>query len=210
MIKSWMTRRSFAAAAAIAMGAPRALAQAVDLAELNKDGPLGDQVLGNALAPVTIIEYASLTCVHCATFHAVGFKHLKEKYIDTGQVRFILREFPLDPLSLAAFMLSRCAGEGKFYPMADMFFATQDSWTQTDKPVDALLAQSRQAGFTKDSFETCLRDQKVFEGIEATRKRGQEKFGVNSTPTFFINGEIQRGAMSPGDIDRKLEALLKK
>ena len=214
MIDRNPTKRGFIAAAAAAgllatAGRPVS-AQAVDLAELNKEGPLGDQVLGDARAPVTIIEYASLTCGHCADFHANGYKVLKEKYIDAGKVRFILREFPLDPLSAAAFMLSRCAGEGKYYPMVDLFFSTQKVWAFSDKPVDALLATARQAGFTQESFEACLRDQKVYDGVNAVRLRGAEKFGIDSTPTFFINGEIQRGSMLPADLEKKLDALTKK
>jgi hypothetical protein len=129
----------------------------VSAEELASAGPLGDKVLGSSTAPVTIYEYASLTCPHCAAFHADGFKFLKEKYIDTGKVKYVLRDFPLDPLAAAGFMLAHCAGDGKYYPMVDLIFSQQRSLVQTDKPVDVLLALARQAGFTQESFQACLR-----------------------------------------------------
>jgi protein-disulfide isomerase len=183
--------------------------QAYTADELAVAGPLGDKILGNSLAPVTVIEYASLTCGHCATFHADGFKVLKEKYIDTGKVRYILRDFPLDPLASAGFMLAHCAGEGKYFPMVDLLFAQQRSWTQTDKPVDALLSLARQAGFSQESFETCLKNQTIYDGVNDVRKRGTEKFKVESTPTFFFNGRKYTGALTPKQLDDIIEPLLK-
>jgi protein-disulfide isomerase len=177
--------------------------------ELAVAGPLGDQILGNSLAPVTCYEYASLTCGHCASFHENGFKVLKEKYIDTGKVKYILRDFPLDPLAAAGFMLSHCAGDGKYYPMVDMLFAQQRTWTQTDKPVDALLSLAKQAGFSQESFETCLKNQTIYEGVNAVRQRGTEKFKVDSTPTFFFNGRKVKGSLSPQDLEKIIEPLLK-
>jgi protein-disulfide isomerase len=179
---------------------------AADLAEA---GPLGDKVLGNAQAPVTCYEYASLTCGHCASFHADGFKVLKEKYIDTGKVKYILRDFPLDPLAAAGFMLAHCAGEGKYYPMVDLLFAQQPAWTRTDKPVDALMALTKQAGFTQESFEACLKNQSIYDGVNAVRQRGTDKFKVSSTPTFFFNGRKVTGALSGKDLEGIIEPLLK-
>ena len=177
--------------------------------DLALPGPLGDKVLGNTLAPVTCYEYASLTCSHCASFHEFGFKFLKEKYIDTGKVKYILRDFPLDPLAIAGFMLSHCAGEGKYYPMVDVLFAQQKAWTQTDKPVDVLMSLARQAGFSQESFETCLKNQSIYDGVNAVRQRGTEKFRVDSTPTFFFNGTKVKGALSPQDLEKIIEPLLK-
>ena len=183
--------------------------QAYTADELAVAGPLGDKILGNSLAPVTCIEYASLTCGHCATFHADGFKVLKEKYVDTGKVRYILRDFPLDPLASAGFMLAHCAGEGKYYPMVDLLFSQQRAWTQTDKPVDALLSLARQAGFSQESFETCLKNQTIYDGVNDVRKRGTEKFKVDSTPTFFFNGRKYTGSLTPKQLDDIIEPLLK-
>ncbi len=184
-----------------------AWAQTVDMAALTEAGPLGDEAIGSADAPVTIIEYASLTCGHCAAFHMQTYPALKEKYIDTGKVRFIMREFPLDPLAAAAFMLSRCAGDGKYFGMVDLFFEKQADWTRTDDPVAALLNLSKQAGFTQESFEACLTNQELLDGVNGVKDRGAQ-FGVDSTPTFFVNGQVVRGAKTIGEFDAILEPML--
>ena len=176
----------------------------VSVTELMKEAGLKDQVLGKADAPVTIVEYASMTCSHCADFHNNSMGHLKEKYIDTGKVRYIFREFPLDPIAYAAALLARCAGEGKFYPMIDLLFKQQRAWAFTDKPDAALLAIVRQAGFTEDSFNACLQDQATYGALQGQRQRASQEFKVDSTPSFFINGRIERGAMSPQQIDKVL------
>lgn len=179
-------------------------------AALLQASTLGDKVLGKADAPVTIIEYASLTCSHCANFHEQAFLTLKEKYIDTGKVRLIFREFPLDPLSTAASMIARCSSEQRYFPLVSVLFAQQQQWAGSDKPLDALLAIARQAGFTQESFETCLKDQKIYDGLNEMKKRGAEVHGVNSTPTFFINGEIKRGNMSIEDLEKLIVPLINK
>jgi protein-disulfide isomerase len=178
------------------------------MTDLLVQGPLPDQAQGPADAPVTIIEYASMTCSHCATFHNTTYPELKKRYIDTGKVRFILREFPLDPLAASAFMLARCAGEGKYYPVVDAFFHSQSQWA-VQKPLEPMLAIARQVGFSKESFESCLTNQKMLDGIEWTRNRAQQQFGVNSTPTFFINGKIVRGAMTIDELSKQIDALIK-
>lgn len=177
---------------------------------LMQAGSLGDKVLGKDDAPVTIVEYASLTCSHCANFHANTFPALKEKYIDTGKVKLIFREFPLDPLSTAASMMARCSTEQRYFPLVSVLFQSQRQWAGSDKPLDELLAIARQAGFTQESFEACLKDQKIYEGLNEVKKRGAEVHGVNSTPTFFINGEIRRGDMPIEEIDKVVELILKK
>lgn len=212
MIK--LSRRAFAAAAALPLlpglaTAQQAPGESFPAAELAVPGPLGDKPLGNDLAPVTMYEYASLTCGHCAAFHASGYKFLKEKYIDTGKVKYVRREFPLDPLAAAGYMLAHCAGEGKFHPMVDLLFSRQQVWTRTEKPVDALLGLARQAGFSQESFEACLKNQTIYDGVNAVRARGMEKFKVDSTPTFFINGRKYSGALSPQELERIIEPLLK-
>ena len=184
------------------------LAQGVSAQDLAVPGPLGDAALGPADAKVTIIEYASLTCSHCAAFHASTYPVLKQRYIDTGQVRFILREFPLDPLATAGFMLARCDGEAKYYPVTDLLFSQQKTWAFSDKPVDALQQLMRQAGFSQEKFESCLRDQKLYDAVNAVRNRASEKFSVNSTPTFFINGQRFSGNMSIDEIEKVIKPLL--
>lgn len=194
-------------ASALAQGTPAA---GGDIKNLLTPGPLGDKVLGNADAPVTIVEYASFTCSHCANFHEKTFPALKEKYIDTGKVRFIYREFPLDPLSTAASMLARCAPEPRYFPMMSVFFKQQRQWAGSDKPLDELLGIARQAGFSKESFEACLNNRDVYNGINEAKKRGADIHGVNSTPTFFINGDVQRGDVPFEDLAKLIEAKLKK
>jgi protein-disulfide isomerase len=141
--------------AGAAGGIGAASAQTVDLAELMKPGPLGDKSLGNEKAPVTVIEYASMTCSHCANFHATVYPVMKSKYIDTGKVRFIFREFPLDAIATAAFMLARCAPGDKYFPMIDVLFEQQKNWAFTKENAKGLLAIAKQAGFTEKSFEAC-------------------------------------------------------
>lgn len=190
-------------AATAMLASPSAQAQA----SLEKPGPLGDVWLGPADAKVTIIEYASLTCGHCATFHKETWPALKAKYIDTGKARFTLREFPLDPLATAGFMLARCNGNDKYMPMTDLLFAQQRSWAFTDKPVDALSNMVKQAGFTQESFEACLKRQDIYDAVTQV-KDGGARAGVDSTPTFFINGQKRSGALSIAEFDKILEPLV--
>jgi len=184
-------------------------AQKVNLAELMAPGPLPDRVLGNEKAPITVVEYASMTCTHCARFHNDVFPPFKKKYIDTGKVRFIMREFPLDPIASGAFALARCQAEDKYYPMIEVLFEQQKNWAFVTDPSKALFAIAKQAGFTQQSFEACLTDTKLSQSIEDTARKANEKFGVNSTPTFFVNGEMMRGEMTLDAFDKALEPLLK-
>ncbi len=187
---------------------PAVAQQTVSPEELAVPGPLGDVALGPENAKVTIVEYASLTCSHCAAFHKDTFPKLKERYIDTGQVRFILREFPLDPLATAGFMLARCEGNAKYYPITDLLFDTQRSWAFSDKPLDALQQMMRQAGFSKEKFESCLKDQKLYDAVNAVRKRAEERFKISSTPTFFINGQRHAGNMSIEELEKIIKPML--
>jgi protein-disulfide isomerase len=184
-----------------------ALAQNVAPADLAQAGPLGDVVLGSPDAKVTIIEYASLTCSHCAAFHQTTYPELKKRYIDTGQVRFILREFPLDPLATAGFMLARC-DEGKYYPVVDMLFQQQRTWAFSDRPLDALRQMMRQAGFSQEKFDACVKDTRLYEAVNAVKNRGTDTFKVDSTPTFFINGQRHPGNMSIDAIEKIIKPML--
>jgi protein-disulfide isomerase len=149
-----------------------------------------------------------MTCPHCANFAINTFPTLKEKYIDTGKVRFIFREFPFDPVAAGAFMLARCAGNDKFLAVVDLLYHTQRTWA-VEKPLGPLLQIVKQAGFTEKSFKECLANQKMLDGVEWVRNRAAEKFKVDSTPTFFINGQIQKGAMSFDEMEKVIEPLLK-
>ncbi|MGX5735566.1 DsbA family protein [Bosea thiooxidans] len=200
-------RQLLTGAAGIAAAALAGTTGARAQSALPAAGPLGDVWLGSPDAKVTIIEYASMTCSHCAHFHTETWPELKKKYVDTGKVRFTLREFPLDPLATAGFMLARCNGNDKYYPMADLLFAQQRNWAFVDKPVDALSALVKQAGFTQESFEACLKRQDIYDAVTLV-KDGGAKAGVNSTPTFFINGQKRSGALSIAEFDKILEPLL--
>jgi protein-disulfide isomerase len=180
----------------------------VSMADLLVPGPLGDQIQGQADAPVTIVEYASMTCPHCSHFHETTYPEMKKKYIDTGKVRFIFREFPLDPLAAAAAMLARCAGKDKFFPLVDAFFAQQKDWV-VQKPLQPMFAIAKQAGFTQQSFDECLANQQLLTSLEEQRTRAVQKFNVNSTPTFFINGKTVRGALTPEELDKQIAPYLK-
>jgi len=179
-----------------------------DQAELTKAGPEGDIVLGSDKAPVTIIEYASMTCPHCAHFSTDTFPELQKRYIDTGKVRYIFREFPLDPLSAAGFMLARCAGKDKFMPVVETLFAKQLDW-MVQKPIEPLRAIAKQFGFTEQSFDQCLANQHVLDGIQEVRDRAAEKLGVNSTPTFFVNGQKLTGDQSIDALAKVIDPYLK-
>jgi protein-disulfide isomerase len=184
-----------------AMAAPSA-------ADLAMAGPLGDVWLGSPDAKCTIIEYASMTCSHCAAFHHDTWPKLKSTYIDTGKVHFTLREFPLDPLATAGFMLARCAGNDKYYAMIDLLFDKQSEWAFVQKPVEALAMLTRQAGFTQKSFEECLKNQQIRAGVEAVRARAETIIGVNATPTFFINGMKYDGEMSFEAMDKIIAPIV--
>ena len=156
-------------------------------------GPLPDIVQGSPAAPVTIIEYASMTCTHCAAFHDTTWPELKSKYIDAGRAKFILREFPLDPLATAAFMLGRCAGPEKRNLLLDQLFTQQKTWAFVDKPIEPLLAMVKTVGFSQTDFETCLRNEELYEQVNQSRERAAEAFNIDSTPTFFVNGRKLTG-----------------
>jgi protein-disulfide isomerase len=179
----------------------------VSTEELMRPGPLPEQAVGEPNAPVTIVEYTSMTCPYCATFHEKTYPELKQKYIDTGKVRFIVREFGLDELSAAGFMLARCAGEGKYFPMIETLFHRQEEWAV--QPPLPLRAIAEQAGFTQQSFEQCLSNKKLLKDLEQVRKRGAKRFGVDSTPTFFVNGVMLKGAPTMEILEEMIEPYLK-
>lgn len=181
----------------------------VSVDELMKASDLPDLTLGSADAKVTIVEYASMTCPHCAHFENDVFDNLKKKYIDSGKVRFVYREFPLDNLAAAVSMLARCAGGDKTFPLIQTFYAKQQDWAFTQgNPVPKLLDIAKQAGFTQESFDKCLTDQKLLDQITAQRTRASDTFGVNATPTFFINGKKLQDTPTLEAFDKVIEPLL--
>ncbi len=204
---AFMPRRRFLVAAAFALcaAAPafadKAPSGKVSVDELMAPNALPDVVEGSANAPVTIVEYASMTCSHCAAFHRDVYPELKKNYIDTGKAKFILREFPLDPLATAAFMLARELGD-KRDAAVDLLFSQQKNWAFADKPLDGLANVLKQTGIGQEKFEAVLKDQALYENVNKVRDRAAEKFGVGSTPTFFVNGDKYSGEIGLEDWDK--------
>ncbi|MDI7861398.1 DsbA family protein [Rhizobiaceae bacterium n13] len=200
---------------AAAVEIPKADAD-VDMTEALKPGALPDMAVGKEDAPVQIIEYMSMTCPHCAHFHNTTFDPIKEKYVDTGKVRFIIREFPFDPRAAAAFMLARCnpskpaelSTADTYFPMVSMLMKQQEQWAAAEDGRAALLQMSKLAGFTQESFEACLTNQKLLDDVNSVRDRGAKEFGVNSTPTFLINGKRYSGDMSVENMSALIDSLL--
>jgi len=180
----------------------------VPSADLAQPSPLGDIVLGSPDAPVTIIEYASMTCPHCAQFQAKTFPKLKERYIDTGKVRYIFREFPLDPLAAGAFMLARCADKDKYLSIIDLFFGTQRDWV-VPNPLQPLFNIAKQAGYNEETFNACLKNQQILDGIQNVRDHAAKVLNVESTPTFFINGKRVVGDVSIEEMEKEILPFLK-
>ncbi len=176
--------------------------------ELMKPGDLPDIAVGSADAKVTIVEYSSLTCPHCANFQAKVFPDFKTKYIDTGKVRFITREFPLDNLAAAAAMLARCIDPAKSFDFVETMFATQAVWASGQNPKAKLFEVAKQAGFSEESFEKCLTDQVLLDKVNAVRTRASDKFQIASTPTFFVNGKRLAGNNRLEDFDKVIEPML--
>jgi protein-disulfide isomerase len=202
-------RRAFVTACAAGLVlAPGAFAQqTVNLEELHAPGQLGEMALGSAEAPVTVVEYASMSCPHCAHFHRTTFPEFKEKYIDTGKVRFIFREFPLNAPAYAASMVARCAPADRYFDVVDAYFERQDGWLSSQNLRNATFEVAQDFGFTEQTFDACVRNQALFTGLEAVKNRGVG-FGVQATPTFFIEGRKMEGALSLADLDKALEPLL--
>lgn len=213
-----MTRRAFLASCATAalmsglggllFSGGDALAQAaVDTGELHAPGQLGEKALGPADAKVTVVEYASMSCPHCAHFANTTFEDFKKKYIDTGKVRYIFREFPLNAPAYAVAMVARCAPADRYFDVLQEYFAQQDQWLTSQDLRQSILDIAVPFGFDAKSFEACISNQSLFAGLEAVRDRGAA-FGVQATPTFFINGRKFEGALTLAELEREIEPLL--
>jgi protein-disulfide isomerase len=172
------------------------------------DYALGDIALGDPEAPVTVYEYASFTCPHCATFHTQTFPEFREKYIDTGKVRFVLREVYFDQYGLWASMVARCGGEKGFYPLVDAFLGSQSTWTKAPDIGHAIQQVGRRAGLPADRLQQCLSDRDFAKELLEDYQENREADEIQSTPTFVINGEKHTGAMSFDDFSTIVDAAL--
>ena len=167
-----------------------------------------EQALGNPDAPVTLIEYASLTCPHCAQFHTEVLPELKERYIEDGKVRLVYRDFPLDERALMAAALAHCAGPDRYFGFLDVLFETQSSWARADDYIAALKKLGKLGGMSDEQMDQCLADQELTDGILQTRLEGQNEHQVSSTPTLVINGDVYTGARSIEDLSEVIDPLL--
>ena len=215
-----ITRRAFTAAlsltglTALAGFSPLRLitdAMAQGAADVAKPQSLPDMALGPVNATVTITEYASMTCPHCAAFTEKVFPKIKSEFIDSGKIRFVFREFPLDIKAAAGSMLARCIAKedaGKYFAVIDMLFKQQNDWV-TKNTTETLTRIGKQAGLSQQAVEDCLKDQALLDKIAADQKFANEVLKVGSTPTFFINGEMIRGETSFEEFDKRIKSLLK-
>ena len=215
-----ITRRAFTAALSLtgigllAGFSPLRLidgAMAQSASDVAKPQSLPDMALGPATASVTVTEYASMTCGHCAHFNETVFPKIKSEYIDSGKIRYVFREFPLDIKAAAGSMLARCIAKddaGKYFAVIDMLFKQQTDWVSKNT-TETLTRIGKQAGLSQQAIEACLKDQALLDKIAADQKFASEVLKVNSTPTFFINGEMVKGATSFEEFDKKIKALLK-
>jgi protein-disulfide isomerase len=188
-----------------------AMAQDATVALVAKPASLPDMAVGPAKAPVTIAEYASMSCPHCAAFEENVFPMLRSKYIDSGKVRFVFREFPLDVKAAAASMLARCAANGdaeKFFGVIETLFKQQDQLMA--ETMQTLKLVGKQAGMSDQGIEGCLKDQSLLDRLSADQRFANEVLKVDATPTFFINGTMLKGTMSFEELEAKIKPLLKK
>jgi protein-disulfide isomerase len=169
---------------------------------------LGELVLGDPNAPVTVVEYASLSCDHCGAFHRETLPALKERYIDTGKVKLVFRDFPLEQNALRAAMIARCAGPERRAAFVDVFFKQQDGWSHSRNPLAAIKQLAKLGGMGEQQIEACLADKALEDAILAARLEGQQRYGVKSTPTFIINGRVYSGNQSIDDFAAILDPLL--
>jgi protein-disulfide isomerase len=173
-------------------------------AELMAPGPLGERVMGKATAPVTVIEYVSLTCPHCANFQKNLFPRLKKEFIDTGKVRYIVREFPIGRTAGTAAIVNRCAPEEKYFFLLDQFLARQPEWVSEEVRPDAIYSVAKASGMSRETFDKCLSNQVIIDGLTGVKQRGRQ-FNVIGTPTFFINGRKAQGEVTFEQIKGMIE-----
>ena len=189
----------------------RAMAQSADAALVAQPVALPDMTLGPANAPVTIVEFSSLTCPHCAAFEQNVFPMLRSAYIDTGKVRFVSREFPLDIKAASGSMLARCVADGdtaKYFEAVDMLFKRQQGLLENT--LETMNDVGKHFGLSEETVATCVKDQALLDKLSADQKFAYERLKVDATPYFFVNGARLRGSMSFEELEAKIKPLLKR
>ena len=176
-----------------------------DKVEITKD----DFILGMDTAPITVIEYASLTCPHCAQFHQNALPTIKKNFIETGKIRYVYRDFPLDQLALSASMIAQCGGRDRYFAFIDTLFAQQSNWAHDPKPFAALSRIARLGGLSQAKFDECIKNKDIADAILKKRLDGDKIFGINSTPTIIINGKRFSGGLSIEQFRAVVAPLLK-
>ena len=188
----------------VAVAFPAAVARAQGT---GTEAMLADRAIGRADAPITIVEYASLTCVHCAAFHKDTLPKLKENWLDTGKAKLVFRDFPLDGLALRAAMMARCLPPERYFPVVDVLFKNQDGWSRARDPLAALAGVGRLSGLPQDAFDACMKNEELQKGVLARAFEGQQQYRIEATPSFVIQGELFRGAASYEELDRVLKKV---
>ncbi len=198
-------RKTWSILAALAwLGAALQVAQA----QVPSAAAPGDHVLGKADAPITIIEYASLTCPHCAAFDVQTLPEIRQKWIDPGRAKLVFRDFPLDGLALRAAVLARCGPPERYFNHVDFLFKDQANWAHMPDTNQALQRVASLGGLGKAQSDACLADEKLSDAVAASRMTAQKQYGVNSTPTFFINGKKVTGDQPYAEFEKVLNAAL--
>ncbi|MFO1038379.1 MAG: DsbA family protein [Geminicoccaceae bacterium] len=189
-------RQPLAPCRRLVLGAALALAAVFATGKVSAAAEVHEHVLGDPAAPITMIEYSSLTCPHCGAFHTETLPTLKKEWIDTGKVKLVVRDFPLDQNALKAAVLAHCAGD-RFFQFFDVFFAQQRTWARSSDPVAALKQLARLGGLSEEQADACLADQAMADAVLQIRLDGQKEFNIESTPTFIINGKAYPGNRTP-------------
>ncbi len=197
------------ASLSLLFGATGAMAQQFDTARLMAPaGGYKDHPQGNPEAKVTVIEYLSPTCSHCAEFALSYYPQLEADYIATGKIQYIPRPFIRNVLDAVVFMLAEAAGPEKYHEVVDTFFKTQGTWATSNTPNDAMYAVAQQLGFTKESYDAALKNQELYGALEAVQKQALDEFKLQGTPTFYINGNKHNGGYSFEELKAAIDPLL--
>ena len=171
---------------------------------------IGERILGDPKAPVTLTEYASLTCTHCATFHQGPLMEIKKDYIDTGKARLIYKDFPLDQIAEAGSMLARCAAPERYFPLIQLLFSSQAKWARASNPSMALAQIGRLAGISQKSFEACMSNRELYKSIIGARTTASKTKSVRSTPTLFLNDRMVLGELTAARLRVMIDDALAK